>query len=53
MLDAGTKVKQADVVMLGYPLLYDMPANVRKNDLEIYEKVLYCIRVNIRLNYFE
>ncbi|CAH1792539.1 unnamed protein product [Owenia fusiformis] len=35
----GTEVKQADVVMLGYPLNMDMPESVRKNDLNIYRKV--------------
>lgn len=32
-------VKQADVVLLGYPLVTDMSEEIRKNDLEIYEKV--------------
>jgi len=31
-------VKQADVVLLGYPLPYKMPTDVRRNDLEFYEK---------------
>ena len=30
-------VKQADVILLGFPLLYDMPAQVRANDLIFYE----------------
>lgn len=30
------KCKQADTIMLGYPLGVDMPANVRKNDLDYY-----------------
>ncbi|XP_064597126.1 uncharacterized protein LOC135463672 [Liolophura sinensis] len=38
--DNGThKVKQADVILLGYPLMYDMDIDVRRNDLEKYEKV--------------
>ncbi|XP_017261100.1 protein-glucosylgalactosylhydroxylysine glucosidase isoform X2 [Kryptolebias marmoratus] len=32
-------VKQADTVMLGYPLHLPMPAEVRRNDLEAYEPV--------------
>ncbi|XP_060072816.1 protein-glucosylgalactosylhydroxylysine glucosidase-like [Ylistrum balloti] len=32
-------VKQADVVLLGFPLLTDMSEEIRKNDLEIYAKV--------------
>ena len=31
-----TVVKQADTVLLGYPILYTMPAQVRRNDLEYY-----------------
>jgi len=35
----GTKIKQADVVLLGYPLEYPhMNESTRLNDLEIYEK---------------
>ena len=30
-------VKQADVILLGFPLMYPMPESVRKNDLQIYE----------------
>ena len=29
-------VKQADVILLGFPLMYDMPASVRANDLLFY-----------------
>ena len=32
-------VKQADVVLLGYPLMVDMTEEERRNDLDIYEKV--------------
>ncbi|XP_033736120.1 protein-glucosylgalactosylhydroxylysine glucosidase-like [Pecten maximus] len=32
-------IKQADVVLLGYPLVTDMSEEIRRNDLEIYEKV--------------
>ncbi|XP_069037660.1 protein-glucosylgalactosylhydroxylysine glucosidase isoform X2 [Lepisosteus oculatus] len=35
----GEKVKQADVVLLGYPLGYPMSPEVRRNDLEVYEPV--------------
>eukprot|EP00039_Didymoeca_costata_P003219 m.66143 g.66143 ORF g.66143 m.66143 type:complete len:560 (-) comp11784_c0_seq2:129-1808(-) len=35
----GTKVKQADTIMLGYPLLYKMNKRTRINDLEYYENV--------------
>ena len=37
----GTVVKQADAVLLGYPLLQDMPSDVRRNDLTFYEEVCY------------
>ncbi|GCB72772.1 hypothetical protein scyTo_0002183, partial [Scyliorhinus torazame] len=36
---SGDVVKQADVVLLGYPLMYPMSSQVRKNDLVIYEAV--------------
>ena len=32
----GDTVKQADVILLGYPLAFDMPAHVRANDLIYY-----------------
>ncbi|XP_056138113.1 protein-glucosylgalactosylhydroxylysine glucosidase [Lampris incognitus] len=35
----GQPVKQADTVMLGYPLGFPMPPEVRRNDLEAYEPV--------------
>ncbi|KAI1895646.1 hypothetical protein AGOR_G00108370 [Albula goreensis] len=35
----GHPVKQADTVLLGYPLGLSMPTEVRKNDLEFYEAV--------------
>ncbi|XP_048752483.2 protein-glucosylgalactosylhydroxylysine glucosidase-like isoform X2 [Ostrea edulis] len=35
----NTSVKQADVVLLGYPLMVDMSETTRKNDLHIYEAV--------------
>eukprot|EP01051_Picozoa_sp_SAG22_P001598 SAG22_NODE_64_length_23238_cov_83.185566_11_plen_872_part_00 len=35
----GQTIKQADVVMLGYPLGYNMSMTTRRNDLEIYAKV--------------
>ena len=54
-------MKQADVVLLGYPLNLDMPAIVRSNDLQYYEVnvnplcivfLLHCfnIDVNIRMS---
>lgn len=36
---AGRPVKQADTVMLGYPLGLTMTPEVRRNDLETYEAV--------------
>ncbi|CAG9133486.1 unnamed protein product [Plutella xylostella] len=33
------KIKQADVVLLGYPLLYAMNESTRRNDLEYYSSV--------------
>ncbi|XP_048736070.2 protein-glucosylgalactosylhydroxylysine glucosidase-like isoform X2 [Ostrea edulis] len=33
----GEKVKQADVVLMGFPLMIAMPEDVRRNDLHIYE----------------
>lgn len=35
----GDVVKQADVVLLGYPLMYPMSPQLRKNDLVMYEPV--------------
>ncbi|NXX48698.1 PGGHG glucosidase, partial [Tricholaema leucomelas] len=35
----GELVKQADVVLLGYPLMHPMSPEVRRNDLEVYEPV--------------
>lgn len=35
----GKKVKQADVILLGYPMMYPMSPEVRRNDLEMYEPV--------------
>ncbi|XP_033733626.1 protein-glucosylgalactosylhydroxylysine glucosidase-like [Pecten maximus] len=34
----GTKVKQADVVLLGFPLMTDLSTDAMRNDLNIYEK---------------
>ena len=39
-------VKQADVVLLGYPLMVDMTEEERKNDLDIYEKVHIVVLVS-------
>ncbi|NWX13335.1 PGGHG glucosidase, partial [Aegotheles bennettii] len=35
----GEPVKQADVVLLGFPLMLPMSPEVRRNDLEVYEPV--------------
>lgn len=35
--DASIKVKQADAVLLGYPLNVSMPHDVKTNDLAVYE----------------
>jgi hypothetical protein len=32
-------IKQADVVLLNYPLNWNMPADVQENDLVIYENI--------------
>uniref|UniRef100_A0A6B2KZB4 Protein-glucosylgalactosylhydroxylysine glucosidase n=1 Tax=Arcella intermedia TaxID=1963864 RepID=A0A6B2KZB4_9EUKA len=34
----GQLIKQADVILLGYPLLYPMSAELRKNDLLYYQQ---------------
>ncbi|CAG0885595.1 unnamed protein product [Darwinula stevensoni] len=33
----GEEIKQADVILMGYPLMYPMSASTRRNDLELYE----------------
>lgn len=35
----GTEIKQADVVLIGYPLLWPIDAQIRYNDLMYYEQV--------------
>lgn len=35
----GTQVKQADVILLGYPLQYEMNSETKFNDLSFYESV--------------
>lgn len=37
--DLGTEIKQADVVLLGFPIQYPMSEAVRSKDLEVYENV--------------
>lgn len=32
-------IKQADVILLGFPMMYDMPQKIRFNDLEFYSGV--------------
>lgn len=39
VLSAGRPVKQADAVMLSFPLGLSVPPQVRRNDLETYELV--------------
>ena len=34
-----SQVKQADAVLLNYPLLWNMPEDVLLNDLDLYEKI--------------
>jgi hypothetical protein len=34
-------VKQADVALLGFPLLWSMPDDVRRNDLELYDNITH------------
>ncbi|XP_064618456.1 uncharacterized protein LOC135482416 [Liolophura sinensis] len=34
-------VKQADVILAGFPQMWPMPATVRQNDLEVYEMVTH------------
>lgn len=36
----GTEVKQADAVLLGFPIMLNMSLSTRKNDLQIYEKAV-------------
>ncbi|XP_033113241.1 protein-glucosylgalactosylhydroxylysine glucosidase-like isoform X2 [Anneissia japonica] len=33
----GTFIKQADVILLGFPLMYEMPVDVKTNDLLLYD----------------
>lgn len=35
----GTQIKQADVVLLAYPLQYDLDISTKRNNLEIYANV--------------
>ncbi|XP_070540415.1 protein-glucosylgalactosylhydroxylysine glucosidase-like [Ptychodera flava] len=35
----GTTVKQADVILAGFPLMWNVGQDVRKNDLDVYEQV--------------
>ena len=37
--EKGTKIKQADTILVGYPLMYGMNVSTRRNDLEMYEAV--------------
>jgi len=39
----GTMVKQADVILIGFPLMYNMSTDVRRNDLLSYEHVIALI----------
>lgn len=35
----SASIKQSDVVLLGYPLMMPMATEIRRNDLELYEKI--------------
>jgi len=35
----GTTIKQADVILLGFPFMWNMTDKVRRKDLKIYEPV--------------
>ena len=37
--EPGTQIKQADTVLVGYPLMYNMSSVTRENDLKMYEAV--------------
>ena len=37
--DSKKEIKQADVVLLGYPVMYEMSPSTRKHDLEFYEEI--------------
>ena len=39
LYDFVTEIKQADTVLLGFPLMWDMPEDVRRNDLLTYQNV--------------
>lgn len=36
----GTTIKQADVILMGFPFLWEMSESVRLKDLEVYDKVV-------------
>ena len=49
-------VKQADVVLMGYPLMADLSEEIRMNDLEIYEKassIQFEIRYVYQINHYQ
>jgi hypothetical protein len=35
----GIQIKQADVILLGFPLMYPMSTEIRENDLNFYSQV--------------
>lgn len=35
----GTRIKQADAILIGYPLMFPMNASTRSNDLSLYSNV--------------
>ena len=47
MYGLGITVKQADVILLGYPLMMNMSKDVLKNDLMVYEQVIYFVTFNL------
>lgn len=38
----GTIIKQADVILLGFPFMWNMTHEIRRKDLETYETVSGC-----------
>lgn len=45
------KIKQSDVVLLGFPLLMAMDPEIRRNDLVSYEKVRYLNWKEVQIDY--
>ena len=45
-LCAGDQVKQADTILLQFPLMWEMNSSTQKNDAEIYEKVSHIYNIS-------